>query len=137
MNSKEAVEKWIAALRSGKYAQGNGFARSIVAGQDRYCCLGVLADAVGETPCVGAVMPSPKVLEYVRVGTGLSPWAFVALNDMHRSTFDEIADVIGSAIRNVESGVIMPGLIRPYRSTVSAEKYIEYILSASGGDDKK
>jgi hypothetical protein len=36
----EIKEKWIAALRSGKYKQGAGSLRKI----DLFCCLGVLCD---------------------------------------------------------------------------------------------
>ena len=34
-------QKWVAALRSGKYKQGIGYLRST---SDEYCCLGVLCD---------------------------------------------------------------------------------------------
>ncbi len=39
MNS-QVKEKWIAALRSGEYQQGDGKLRN----RDGYCCLGVLCD---------------------------------------------------------------------------------------------
>jgi len=39
MNS-EIKEKWVTALRSGKYQQGTDFLRA----NDQYCCLGVLCD---------------------------------------------------------------------------------------------
>lgn len=35
--------KWLEALRSGKYKQGNGYLRK----GDEYCCLGVLAEVAG------------------------------------------------------------------------------------------
>lgn len=35
---------WIAALRSGEYAQGIGTLRAIRDGVDRFCCLGVMCD---------------------------------------------------------------------------------------------
>jgi hypothetical protein len=41
---QELKEKWIAALRSGKYKQGQGLLRSA---NDRYCCLGVLCEVAG------------------------------------------------------------------------------------------
>ena len=40
MNS-ELKAKWVAALRSGRYKQGDGLLRSR---NDEYCCLGVLCD---------------------------------------------------------------------------------------------
>lgn len=36
----QVKEKWVEALRSGKYVQGVGVLRK----QDTYCCLGVLCD---------------------------------------------------------------------------------------------
>lgn len=39
----ELKQKWVDALRSGKYKQGNGWLRDE---KDRYCCLGVLADVM-------------------------------------------------------------------------------------------
>lgn len=40
--------KWIAALRSGKYKQGDGALRAEQAdGEERWCCLGVLASVAG------------------------------------------------------------------------------------------
>lgn len=40
--NNEIVEKWINALRSGKYKQGNHFLYS--SEKETYCCLGVLAN---------------------------------------------------------------------------------------------
>ena len=37
-------EKWIAALRGGEYAQGVGALKD---SEDKYCCLGVLAEVEG------------------------------------------------------------------------------------------
>ena len=52
----EIKKKWVAALRSGKYMQGDGALRKVeydcddegneVAGPERFCCLGVLCDIV-------------------------------------------------------------------------------------------
>ena len=42
---KDIAEKWVAALRSGDYKQGNpGF----LADDKGYCCLGVLCEVLGE-----------------------------------------------------------------------------------------
>lgn len=38
------LNEWVAALRSGKYKQGQRYLRSC---NDEYCCLGVLADIEG------------------------------------------------------------------------------------------
>ncbi len=47
MSMNEAVKKnWVAALRSGKYEQGE---RAFRPDEDTYCCLGVLAETMGCT----------------------------------------------------------------------------------------
>ena len=44
----EFKEKWVKALRSGKYSQGESYLMSpIVDGDDLYCCLGVACDIQG------------------------------------------------------------------------------------------
>ena len=44
MANKPIIRKWVDALRSGKYEQGNDLLRSI---DDEFCCLGVLCDVLG------------------------------------------------------------------------------------------
>lgn len=44
--NKELRDKWITALRSGEYKQGQSALRTSTKHGDRYCCLGVLADIV-------------------------------------------------------------------------------------------
>jgi len=42
---KDVAKKWIKALRSGKYKQGEGFLKQYnKKNQERYCCLGVLCE---------------------------------------------------------------------------------------------
>jgi hypothetical protein len=44
----ELRNRWIAALRSGRYAQGKGYLRQDdMDGVARYCCLGVLCEVAG------------------------------------------------------------------------------------------
>lgn len=41
---KKAVkDRWVAALRSGKYRQGRGYLCTTYKGRHNFCCLGVLA----------------------------------------------------------------------------------------------
>ncbi len=45
---KEIAEKWVKALRSGKYEQGKNTLCSIdEKGNKKYCCLGVLNEVLG------------------------------------------------------------------------------------------
>lgn len=47
---KEVAKKWIKALRSGKYKQGQGTLKQYnTRGQVQHCCLGVLCELYNET----------------------------------------------------------------------------------------
>jgi hypothetical protein len=46
--NKKTKNKWLKALKSGKYIQGSGLLREERAGIVCHCCLGVLADVMGE-----------------------------------------------------------------------------------------
>lgn len=59
--NQELKEKWIAALRSGKYEQGTGF----LCKDGAYCCLGVLMEVSGNPEWVADVeYPSNKMIRY-------------------------------------------------------------------------
>ncbi len=55
---KELKKKWIDALRSGKYEQGQYCLRNI---KDKYCCLGVLADNINNVSW--KIHPADKMYE--------------------------------------------------------------------------
>ena len=65
MNS-QVKEKWIAALRSGEYSQGDGRLRS----HKGFCCLGVLCDLYAQEPFTqgwkfnGEYEESPLPMDY-------------------------------------------------------------------------
>jgi len=44
---KEVAEKWVEALRSGKYNQSKGFLHRTLEDNNGFCCLGVLCDISG------------------------------------------------------------------------------------------
>lgn len=44
MLRREIVQKWVDALRSGKYKQGRGGLRVITPEGQKHCCLGVLCE---------------------------------------------------------------------------------------------
>lgn len=50
--NQDVKERWVAALRSGKYKQGNGMLRI----DGAFCCLGVLCDVVNPSGW-GAELP--------------------------------------------------------------------------------
>ncbi len=96
----ETKEKWVDALRSGRYKQGVDCLRTH---DDRYCCLGVLCDVTGTRwrphtlhdryVCEGEslVMPRPLIVK-----TGLSRRECGDLAHMNDtgSSFSEIAEYI-------------------------------------------
>ena len=103
---KSIANKWIKALRSGKYKQTTSVLRNL----DGFCCLGVLCDisergkwkrAKGGKVFVfndwyDKTMPN-EVIEWAGMnnGFGLLPdTSLTDLNDHEGKSFDEIADVI-------------------------------------------
>lgn len=109
--NKDVKQKWVDALRSGKYEQG----RFLLKNNDgQYCCLGVLCDLAVQEGVAretaesdefyydgDALTPPPSVkewagsnLEYLDIG-GEGEFEFYAeLNDYDDLTFDQIADLI-------------------------------------------
>ncbi len=109
----DVKNKWITALRSGRYLQGNGALRSNKqppGGEpepDKFCCLGVLCDVLevgwerdDTDPLIKAVYGSregeisypPKPL-CDEVGlTGVQAEKLADLNDDEEYSFEQIAD---------------------------------------------
>jgi hypothetical protein len=108
----EVQKQWVAALRSGKYEQGNVQLRSE---EDRYCCLGVACELAVEAgviePARGSVSGSflygnhssllpEAVLKWMDLRTVSGGFygrgqSLAAMND-NGATFEEIADLIES-----------------------------------------
>lgn len=103
------MSEWIAALRSGEYAQGEGVLRS----GNLYCCLGVLCEVAIKNGIIplGQKAESDGIYEYdgnhatlpatVRVVLGIDQQGsssiydpLTYLNDTTRLSFSKIADVI-------------------------------------------
>ena len=55
---KEIADKWVEALRSGKYKQG----KSALKKDDSFCCLGVLCDIIGKGSIAGVGICPVQVL---------------------------------------------------------------------------
>jgi hypothetical protein len=112
--------KWVEALRSGEYEQGQGKLRKVENGRTYHCCLGVLCE-VAEIPHIkmhmdegvaihgyvfrGVTSRSTATLPYNFVNQHFSsendPWKLIELNDAGKS-FEEIADYIESKVRMKE-----------------------------------
>ena len=108
---KQWADKWVQALRSGKYTQvSNGLHTD--AG---YCCLGVLCDVVGEKfdgkddgfyACLGSRGTLPeKVMRTVGMKTATGTYEdniFSLAEDNDRGeSFDGIADIIEERWRDL------------------------------------
>ena len=98
--SNETLIRWIEALRSGKYRQGEG----VLAAQDddgvySYCCLGVLGRVCGlsNQDLDGRRMPRDSSTCQEPWHTGLdnaTESTLASLNDNSRLSFEKIADII-------------------------------------------
>lgn len=103
---KKFAEKWVRALRGGKYKQGKNQLRSC---RGKYCCLGVACKLVGlparefedatfiSINGVGSLISMPKEIPIELIGYP-SNNDLVAelsrLNDSHGKSFSQIADWI-------------------------------------------
>lgn len=87
-----AKEKWLAALRSGKFKQGDG---SLFCREDHtYCCLGVLRRVEGLRGSEDSEGEFLKYVQATRLGLTYDTQVKLAkLNDSDTS-FPEIADYI-------------------------------------------
>lgn len=124
---KTIAEKWVQALRSGKYKQGREVLHNNEDGKDTYCCLGVLCDLyqqdrrskkkkmldVESRWCNVAYdgedthLPD-AVREWAGMKTKDGMWnnedmdaTLVYLNDEKRSNFKTIANVIEKNVENL------------------------------------
>jgi len=119
--NKEAIKKWIEALRSGQYKQGIYSLRNHNDDEDdTFCCLGVACDLFaeevgGEWQRAGddykfqivdnqhygvSFMPSPMV-EYLGLSDGFLNDKLSAMNDGEYS-FEQIADEIEKELNNYD-----------------------------------
>lgn len=97
---QEVKQKWVEALRSGKYEQGYGGLCVGGLKGSRYCCLGVLCaclkvDKYGDPltgPLVGGYLSSPLLRNLDLKEEDMDYLA--GLNDREKATFSEIADYI-------------------------------------------
>lgn len=120
--NKNAIKKWVAELRSGKYIQCRG---NLVGHNGGYCCLGVACETFRKETGKGEWKPDesdggrigfsiddtfhvsylpPQVAEfygfYHQIRNpmlhpyNISPLASTEANDVHKFTFNEIADMI-------------------------------------------
>ncbi len=104
------VDKWVEALRSGEYEQGNGVLRSV---NDKFCCLGVLFDVMVKEGrgkwvdgpdastrmyaemggCTHSAM-LPEAAEREGIMDRLTMYDFVHMNDEALLSFTQIANAI-------------------------------------------
>ncbi len=124
---KEIADRWVAALRSGAYKQGQGFLKKTVDGETRHCCLGVLCEILAdevfliikknpfdpgvyvfqEKDALANIGVLPMVImDYAHIKTdlgsleGLQGVSLAAFND-RGSSFTQIADIIESQYKTL------------------------------------
>jgi hypothetical protein len=104
LKDKELEAKWVAALRSEKYEQGNGFLRGM---HNTYCCLGVLCDVIDPNAWHipegssfhnwGKDNESGYLSPEMQKEIGLADrdmWVLIGMNDSEDASFEQIADRI-------------------------------------------
>lgn len=118
----EVKKLWAAALRSGRYTQGQGqLARRGPEDEVSYCCLGVLCELAAEAGAVQRRVPADywagihysgetallpeKVKEWAGIASSFDRYevwyrglrtsaTFMEMNDAMKFSFEDIADVI-------------------------------------------
>ena len=106
-NPRELVKQWIAALRSGEYAQCKG---TLNRAGEGFCCLGVLCDIAPEVGCepseagmISAFFTTENVNYHGSLPSEFRSWIGISLrmasrlidmNDTKGRSFAEIADYI-------------------------------------------
>ena len=84
--NKELKEKWLTALRSGKYNQGRGRLYSIA--DNSYCCLGVLCKI--QNIKITSGLPYQEHFDEKQIPSS----ELIRMNDSGKKTFFEIANYI-------------------------------------------
>lgn len=97
-------DKWVAALRSGKYTQGRGYLNS----NGSLCCLGVLCEIAGVEKRPSNILSRYEYKGTFRFGpsyidfellfpdlfSNINPYHLTLMNDILDKSFNEIADYI-------------------------------------------
>jgi hypothetical protein len=113
----DLIKRWVTALRSGKYQQGQSHLRSkFIGGPDRFCCLGVLCDIQGA--------------EWINVGRGTS-------GEHWRSAFksDDSSAVLPTSMQSALGFLGNQGLFKMAKVSKSWRAKIEKHCRTSRGDD--
>ena len=94
--NKHVKALWVEALRSGKYKQGRN---SLRPSQNKFCCLGVLADQICPLEWKGrdwqghGVLLPPELAAEINLSYKAET-TLADLNDDYGKSFNEIADYI-------------------------------------------
>lgn len=103
----EIKAKWVAALRSGEYAQGQQKLKHL-GGTPTFCCLGVLCDILAPEAWEESSShfgihdgkeenPSPRIQEMAGIDA-VSVTELIQMNDIQAKSFDQIADWIEATL---------------------------------------
>lgn len=98
MMNPEIKQRWVKALRSGKYTQGRTVMVDSIRGKDKFCCLGVLCDIQEPNRVMwGPNTDNGNAVPPSSLKAGLSTddtHLMMEANDTHKWTFEDIATYI-------------------------------------------
>lgn len=97
---KKVMEKWVKALRSGKYEQGKNKLYSAL--NDEYCCLGVLCEIAPKSYTKVkkdsdenlSAYPLVKKWAEIKDDNCKIPYSSLTILNDEGASFEEIADII-------------------------------------------
>lgn len=117
IDREDVLKRWVEALRSGEYKQGQGHLKAINGEEVKHCCIGVLCEVVGlkesivdhnKQPCFvdldgetySASLPDTLKDELDIAGEHEGRLYQMNDSDVDPKTFNEIADYIEKEIIN-------------------------------------
>jgi hypothetical protein len=128
----EVIQRWVDALESGDYKQGDGaLSRKLNNGHRRYCCLGVLCELAVEEGVISESRPVPEYPNSFQYGLDgnlstlpaeVRDWAGLDsgnpnLKYDHENENEAQDDMTSCVSMNDSYGVDFPGIAQAIRDT--------------------
>jgi hypothetical protein len=85
-------QRWLAALRSGEYKQGQHALRSDDGDERRYCCLGVLCDLIDPTGWMSAPPGMPVPYRH-GIATGMPTYDILEPTELPSAAAQKLAQM--------------------------------------------
>lgn len=102
---KKIKAKWLKALRSGKYKQGDGYLYQVCGDEHRFCCLGVLAHIASPVPWRRA--PGHSGVYMFNGDPSLLPKSFRAKIGLDEEAQDDLARMndVGKSFKTIANWI--------------------------------